>query len=165
MPSTLTARSAVTPDFVRARYHYDPSTGKVFRRLPTGELRRVGHRTKDGYYATRIHHKQFFLHRLAWVLVTGDWPADEIDHVNGDRLDNRLCNLRDVSRRINLENQRNGRRKNAAGFLGVHQAGTRWRAQIGVHGRTIRLGYFDSAEQAAAAYLDAKRRLHAGCAI
>lgn len=108
-------------------------------------------------------------HRLAWVHVHGSWPAGDIDHINGDKLDNRIANLRDVTRSVNKENMRSARGDNKVGLLGVHvrrQNTTRpYVASIRVSGKLIHLGAHNTPEAAHAAYLEAKRRLHSGCTI
>lgn len=113
----------------------------------------------DGYRKIRIDGHQFLAHRLAWVYVYGVWPA-EIDHVNGNRSDNRIANLRSVSHRDNQQNMRLPRSNNSSGYLGVHFDRGRWVAQIRSEGMRHRLGRFDTAEEASDAYLAAKRRLH-----
>ena len=96
----------------------------------------------------------------------GEWPADEVDHINGDSTDNRLCNLRSVSREVNQENIRRAKRNSKTGLLGVmHTRGGKYRSAIRVRGVFHHLGHFDTAEQAHAAYVEAKRRLHEGCTL
>ena len=118
----------------------------------------------------RVGGARHYAHRLAWLFATGEWPKETIDHINGDRGDNRIANLRDVPRRINCENQRKARSVNRVGLLGVSRAtgnrpGKPYTAFIGVRGKSVGLGYFPTAELAHEAYLAAKRRLHEGCSI
>lgn len=108
------------------------------------------------------------VHRLvaqAFGLLSEAKPV--ADHINGDKLDNRVENLRGVNRSENTQNQRKPTRRNTSGYLGVgfEQQTKKFRAVIGVNGKYTTLGRFDTAEAAHAAYVDAKRRLHPACSI
>lgn len=89
-------------------------------------------------------------HRLAWLYVTGAHPKNQIDHISGDGLDNRIANLRDVT---NLENHRNMKmsRANTTGVCGVHPHKGKYKAQIRANGKTRHLGTFDTVADAARA--------------
>lgn len=104
-------------------------------------------------------------HRLAFLYMVGDWPPEEVDHINGDPLDNRWVNLRAVDRVTNQENLRRPRADNKTGYLGVVPSGKRFSAQIQARGKTKCLGTYATPQEAHAAYLAAKRELHAGCTI
>jgi hypothetical protein len=104
-------------------------------------------------------------HRAAWLYVHGKWPNGQIDHINGDRSDNRISNLRDVSHSVNQQNVHRPRRDNASGFLGVTRQKNLWTSQVTVSGKTLHLGLFKTPEEAASAYLEAKRKHHTGCTI
>jgi hypothetical protein len=98
----------------------------------------------------------------------GKWPEGEIDHINGNKADNRICNLRDVDRSTNQQNAKKAQSNNkSAGLLGVslHKSRNKFRAQITYDKKRHHIGYFDTAELAYAAYLSEKRRRHAGCTI
>lgn len=126
----------------------------------------VGCITKDGYRQACIGKStSVYLHIVAWYLHHKEWPAGIIDHINGDRSDNRMSNLRIVTHAENIQNQRAANRRNRLGVLGVSRAGQRFAAHIRKSGRSYRLGTFDTAEAAHAAYVDAKRKLHAGCTL
>lgn len=116
---------------------------------------------------TRIAGKSYKLHRLAWLYMTGGWPMGDIDHLNGVRADNRFANLRDVPRGVNLQNCRQAATHNlSTKVLGVYPAkGGHFCAALSVNNKKRHLGTFDTIEQASAAYLSAKRQLHAGCLI
>lgn len=119
----------LTQEIVRQIFDYDPETGKVlwlvrdvkwfnstsarssqhtcviwnnrYAGKPFGNLRK-----KDGYLESKIFDKLYKLHRLIWLWMTGEWPKYEIDHINGVRNDNRWINLRDVTHRENMMNQK-----------------------------------------------------------
>lgn len=90
-----------------------------------------------------------------------------IDHINGIPNDNRIVNLRDVDASINRQNQRKAQSRSKSGLLGVcwYKAGSKWQAEISVHGEKHHLGRFNSKEAAHTAYITAKRELHAGYTI
>lgn len=106
----------------------------------------------NGYLQGRIFGGAFLAHRVIWALMTGAWPVEQVDHINGDRADNRWGNLREVS---HAENGRNVKRPsdNSTGVMGVclpKRTGT-WVAYITAAGRRIHLGSFATLEEAAAA--------------
>ena len=156
---------------LRALLQYDPETGvlrwAVSRR---GRVARpgvvAGRPNRAGYIRVKIDGFSYAAHRIAWVIVHGERPRGDIDHINGDRADNRLANLRDVPRRVNRQNMRRALARSKTGLLGVTCSPKRSRqpfsARITVNGTTHRLGYFATAQLAHAAYLAAKRQLHEG---
>jgi len=114
----------------------------------------------SGYWFIRLDGKLLRAHRLAWLYVHGVMPPDEIDHINGDRGDNRLANLRLAT---HAENTRNGR-KLASGLKGAHPRKHRpkapWLSRIRKDGKYFHLGCFATAEEAHAAYVKAAHELH-----
>jgi HNH endonuclease len=147
------------------RISYEPETG-FFRWAVSGHgIQKgaiAGSSTSEGYRQVRIGFKTYRAHRLAWFLTHGEWPEGEIDHINGDRSDNRLSNLRVVDRAGNSQNRRGPQKNNRSGLLGICWVvhAKRWRAQIMVRKVMHRLGYFDSPEAAHKAYMAAKSSLH-----
>ena len=154
-------------DQFRARFSYDPHTG-LFTRMVASRAGPVGSvlmgTLNHGYLrAGLVENKQFALHRLVFLWMTGDWPKADVDHIDGDRTNNRWANLRDVCRRINMENLKRARRNNrSTGLLGAYRQGSGFWSRISVNGKDVRLGSFDSAEKAHEAYIAAKRRFHEG---
>lgn len=119
----------------------------------------------DGYSQIGIDNRQYKTHRLAWFYCHGEWP-DQIDHINGNRNDNRIANLRNVSYLINCQNHRTAQKNNLSGFLGVStkKDGT-FQADIRAGGKKRYIGRFKTPEEAHEAYLKVKRELHSGCTI
>lgn len=136
--------------------HYDPITGvftwKIARGRYAGIKSVAGYTNSNGYCLISVDGKRLRAHRLAWLYVFGRWPVADIDHVNGDRADNRFANLREATRSQNLANKDKSR-NNRSGVKGVHvHYDGRFRAQIRKDGQKFHLGVFATAEQAHAAY-------------
>jgi hypothetical protein len=107
-------------------------------------------------------------HRLAWFYVNRCWPRGVIDHEHGHTENNRIANLRDVTRRINQQNQRRPHKDSRTGFLGVTKLKDtgRYQANIAsVDGIKHSLGCFDTPEEAHKVYVEEKRRIHEGCTL
>jgi phosphoribosyl-ATP pyrophosphohydrolase len=156
----------LTVDRLREVLDYNPETG-VFVNRKLG--RPVGCRSKHlGYWIVTVTgHGQFYAHRLAWLYVHGEWPKF-IDHINLDKMDNRLCNLRNVEQRINNQNKRDANKNNIAGFLGVSydaRNASPWVARIWVDGRSKHIKACKTKEEAHEAYIAAKRKIHEGCTL
>lgn len=175
------ARTDLTAQRVREILEYNPDTGAFIWR----QDQRCGHKTGNqvrrlaglqagscnkvsGYIIIGIGGSLYLAHRLAWLYVHGSWPEQQIDHIDGDRKNNRIANLRDVSPAINSENQRKPpRSKSNQAPLGAHwkESVKLWASSIQANGKLMHLGYFKSADAAHEAYVIAKRQLHAGCTI
>lgn len=104
-----------------------------------------------GYLRICVGGRAYYAHRVAWMLVTGEWPDGPIDHANGDRADNRWSNLRMASPAQNNANARLSRR-NTLGAKGVARVGCKFKAQIAVGGKRLYLGLHPTLESASAAY-------------
>lgn len=143
------------PELLRKMLRHDPETGKLFWKKRTAEMFKnpdwvsAGTRLETwnakftdkeafispngrGYFQGVILGKRYSSHMVVWAMVHGEWPEQEMDHINGIKTDNRLVNLRLVSR---SENQQNGpmRKNNTSGVMGVLWVPSRnkWRANIG----------------------------------
>lgn len=160
----------MTAEELRKLLDYKKETGRFFW-IQTPR----SHRRRAGEIAGSVHHRGYrviFLlgrsyaeHRLVWLWMTGKWPKNSIDHINGTRDDNRWKNLRDVPIAVNSQNQRVAQARNKTGFLGVKKKRGKFDAQIAVSGKCKYLGTFSTPEKAHAAYVKAKRELHPGCTI
>lgn len=155
----------ISAEEARQLLSYNPETGTFTWRVGRRGTARVGsvagRPNGRGYFRIRIYGRRYCAHRLAWLLTHEVWPENQIDHINGRRDDNRLCNLRLATR---SENTRNAKRRsdNTSGFKGVgfHKAQGKWRARIKIDGRRKDLGRFDTPEEAHAAYCKAAAELH-----
>lgn len=150
------------------RIHYNPATG-VFSwavsapGITAGKI--AGSVSVHGYRVIRLGKKSIRACRLAWFVSKGVWPNGEIDHINGDRLDDRLENLRVVDRAGNSQNKCGAQANNrSCGLLGVtwNKQHQRWQAKIMANKVRHHVGYFDNPEEAHTAYIAAKARLHIG---
>lgn len=157
---------------LKALVHYDPDTGVMTRRVATARAVRVGdtmgsvQRNPSGnlYLRCSLGGKYYLVHRLAVLYMTGEWPRSEVDHHDGDGLNNRWPNLREADR---AQNQWNAASRNRSLPKGVSlamqrdpHAPRRYRARIGFRGKTIALGVYETVEAAHNAYVEASVRLH-----
>ena len=165
------AKADLTAQRLRELVQYDPDTGNFFAAIDSqcgkGRIIRcagtkLGTVSDQGYIKITVHSRYVLAHRLAWLYITGEWPANGIDHKDGNPSNNAFANLRDVTPRINSENQRRARSDNSNGLLGVTNSGAKFRAGIQISGKKLHLGSFDTPNSAHQAYLSAKRRMHEG---
>ena len=143
--------------------NYNNSTGiftwKITRRgCKVGS--QAGCTAKTGYQMIRLDNTLYLAHRLAWLYTHNVWPSNQIDHINGNRLDNRLANLREATNMENAHNRIKMRKNNSSGFTGVRKENSKWLAEIKVNYIPIRLGLFNTPEEAHEVYLKAKHTKH-----
>lgn len=151
----------------REALNYDPETGaftwrkKIARKVVVGTA--CGFLHPEGYLTISLGGKRSLAHRLAWAMAHGEWPA-LIDHKNGDKMDNRLCNLRPADKSLNAQNMPLKSPRGSTGLRGGHMEKRtgRFIASISIRGRTIYLGAHPSAQAAHAAYVAAKPIHHPG---
>jgi hypothetical protein len=169
---------SISADFLEARavFDYDPDSGLLTRPHSTqgAKAGSAGCVRPDGYVCVGFRGKRQLQHRVIWLWMTGEWPTDLVDHINGNRSDNRWSNLRPADKRLNGQNRRRASAKNKhSGLLGVRPSpGNRWRAEIRVPcealasgSKCLHIGTFATPEEAHSAYLTAKRKHHEGCTL
>ena len=161
----------LTAEIARELLCYEPDTGKLFWRERDrkwfGKTERsqewncnawnsklAGKQTflnieESGALYSSIFRKKYKAHRIIWLMVNGKWPDDVIDHINGNRQDNRLWNLRSVTQGENMINMARPSH-NTSGFVGVvwDKDRTTWNARITVNNKTINLGRFKTKSEA-----------------
>ena len=151
----------ITKERLEQFVRYEPTTGLLTWIISPGGRAKigatVGSKHSRGYREARIDGCRLFVHQAVWVLMTGSWPSHQIDHINGDRSDNRWGNLRAAMQYQNSANMRR-RPSNQSGFKGVVKTNKNgWTAYIHVSGKTRYLGVFSTPEAASAAYENAAR--------
>jgi hypothetical protein len=163
----------ITQDILRKHFRYDAETGLFTRLRADGKPCKgvVGTSHRLGYRVIGIARKLYYAHRLAWMYVHGEWPGTELDHINGVRDDNRIENLRRVTRQENMQNLARKRRtaNPTSQYLGVSRdprmRSRPWRAMVNKDGKNHDCGYWATEEEAHAAYVAKKREIHSGCTL
>jgi len=150
-------RAAPPIDEIRQRLRYEPKTGHFYMLKSAGRKKvgaLAGYADSLGYWKVAINGKWIFSHRLAWAMVHGEWPAGEIDHINGNPSDNRIANLRVATRSQNVMNTRRGN--------GVcwHKGRQKWQVVVKAGGKIHYLGQFKDRAEADYVAIAAIRRLH-----
>jgi hypothetical protein len=159
-----TMAPSLTKETIDKILHVDPLTGEITRKRTNGVGKagmRAGTIVENGYRHLRVDGHRALAHRLMWFYVHGYWPRAEVDHINGDRDDNRISNLRLCCRSEN--NMNSGiPRHNTSGFKGAYFSTRRdhWVAEILVHRTKKYLGSFGSAAEAGAAYQAAAKEFY-----
>lgn len=164
LETTLTAEEA------RHRLAYDAETGCLTWVNPASHRVRKGDIVTsvraDGYIQVGIAGRRYMAHRVIWLMVTGSWPTNLVDHKDGDKTNNRWVNLRCATHVLNAQNLRRGHKDSKHGLLGVSFIRGRkknpFRSELRVDGRSVYLGTFPTPETAHSAYLAAKRQHHRG---
>jgi hypothetical protein len=152
----------ITREYLKSLLRYDPEIGRFFWVAPRKGVsigKMAGTINYDGYRRIEIDGKLLYEHRLVWLYAYGEFPADQLDHVNHVRDDNRITNLREVS---NQENSRNSSRskRNTSGITGVHwhKRDLQWRASIKIDGKSKNLSSFEDYFEACCARKSAELR-------
>lgn len=162
----MTTKTIPTPAELHKILRYEPETGKLFWRQRTPDMfEDTGYSAErkcivwnsrfsgkeagtnafsHGYITVSVNYLDLLAHRVIWVMVHGKEPHDQIDHIDGNRANNRAENLRDVSRSDNQRNQAI-MKNNTSGYHGVHYSRTeqKWRASINTNGKKVILGRFN----------------------
>ena len=162
----LALKQELTAARLRELLNYDPETGLFTWRVTRRGTARVGSqagnvRPPKMYRYICVEGRHYKAGRLAWFYVYGAWPSQQIDHADGDRLNDAIKNLRDCSNAENSQN-RGMRSDNTSGYPGVtwNKARRKWQAQVKADGANHNAGLFADRAVAFEAYLCKKRQLH-----
>ena len=174
-PITLTApekpenkrkkATMLTVERLREMLDYDPESGVFVWKVSTSNRAPVGSSAGtdhgNGYRVIAIDHCTHYAHHLAWLFIYGEYPNQEMDHIDGNRSNNKISNLRHGTHAQNMQNL-SLRATNKSGMTGVSWLKNygKWEAYITVNYKKINLGYYDDLQEAGAAYLNAKQDLH-----
>lgn len=154
----------ITADRLKELFMYDEYTGQFFRKkVRAGGKNPAGSYTWAGYLVISVDCRLYRAHRLAWLYVHGKFPDGDIDHINGNKADNRICNLRDVSRSVNMQNLKRSHKDSSVGLLGVvlsHHKTKPYRAMLSIRGKRIYSEYFKTPEEAHRAYMEMKSHIY-----
>lgn len=153
---------AITQSRLKELLDYDPETGVFQRKVATSNTKagEIAGCKKRVYVIISVDNKLYRAHRLAWLWMTGLWPEQFLDHINMDKHDNRWINLRAATKSQNMAN-RGPQRNNTSGFKGVvyYKQYKNWVSNIWKEGKLHHIGYFNTAQEAHAAYSAAAIRL------
>ncbi len=167
----------ITREYLSECFSYDKKTGFLHWKVrPVGHFKneramnainskmagRLAQSSLNGrYHLVAVNSKFYLCHRIVWFLHHGAWPDEDIDHINGNKVDNRIENLRPVSRSQNMSNV-GMQKNNKSGFIGVFwetRAG-KWKAVVAKNKKNISLGLFECPVEAAIAYNEAALKYH-----
>ena len=143
---------------------YDPASGSFFHRVGHRDVKPgdiAGCLGRQGYIHLKIKGKRYFAHRVAWLLTYGHWPVGDTDHINQNKSDNRIENLREATRSQNKMNHpaRRDSLTHCRGITPRPQHGN-YQVRIQVNGKRLHIGVFKQLADAARAYDEAAKRYH-----
>ena len=158
------AKTILTQSRLKELLHYDPYTGCFTWRVRKNQCSEIGSVAGTqvcGYVSITLDRKKYQAHRLAWLYIYGELPANDVDHINRTRADNRITNLRLATRSENMQNQAH-RKTNTSGHIGVvwYERYKKWQAQIRLNCRCIYLGRFTEIADAIAARKAGELKYH-----
>lgn len=153
----------ISQSYLKSKLQYNHETG-IFVWLKNNK--RAGFTHSSGYRRIKLKNHPVTEHRLVWLYIYGYIP-EQVDHINGNRSDNRLKNLRQATNQQNQQNKRTPSSNNKSGYLGVSlcKKSKKWKATISINNISITIGYYDCPQKAHDAYLTRKRQVHGFCTI
>lgn len=159
----------ITQDRLKELFDYNSETGNLIWKIqPRGRWKlkgkAAGTTSSNGYMQITADCHIYMAHRLVWLWHYGTFLKNDIDHINGNRNDNRVENLREATRSENNQNRKKVTKQNKIGFVGVstHKNGgeKKYFARIQLNGKQYSCGYYATPEEAHAAYIAKKKELH-----
>ena len=156
LPSSV--ESMIEPSSLLDLFLYDADSGLLYWKK---SMKLAGTKRKDGRMQVQVFGRVFLSHRIVWAIHHGSWPSFFVDHIDMDKMNNKISNLREATKE---ENSRNTKKKktNTSGLKGVsfHRLSGKWRADINLGMKQVSLGLFCSKEDAYAAYCKASKDYH-----
>ena len=157
----------LTQKELKRQLHYDPNTGIFTRLVSNHHSVKIGEKAgciNNGYVRIVIDNKQYYAHRLAWFYIYGEWndfPNAVIDHIDGNKENNKILNLRKISHQENILNQKL-RKNNTSGIKGVswHPRDKTWVVRLMINGVAKYLGSFKDIELAELVAIEARKKYH-----
>lgn len=154
---SISRKYMITHDYLLSKYSYNETTG-VFTNIKSNN--KVGY-CENGYTKIDIGGKAYYAHRLAWLYMYGEMPKLHLDHINCDKSDNRICNLREANRFENLRNTgKNIKNTSGAKNVYLHKPTGKWQVRIALDGKSKHLGLFDDFELADLVAVEARSKYH-----
>lgn len=152
----------LTKERIDELYEYDKSSGCFLRRFPSGKrpIGSVAGYNVKGYLSIFIDKKNYRVHRLVWFYENGEWPKGMIDHINGIKDDNRIENLRDVTRSQNMMNMSKFRAKSGIKGVKFCKRVNKWCGVVTVEGKFFQTKYFDNKNDAGIAVAKLREKHH-----
>jgi len=156
---------SISHDDLLSLLHYDPDTGEFTWKVRKANCIAVGDRAggvrpKDGYRMIQISGRFYLEHRLAWFYVHGQWPGDCVDHINFNKADNRIANLRKAEKWQNCcHRDLNAHAPSGCSGVNFRSDMDKWRVRVGANGKRTTIGHYDTYEEAVAARMRAKQTL------
>jgi hypothetical protein len=153
---------------IKKRFNYNSFTGVFTYKICIKKSHPIdsvaGTRTKKGYIVFSVNKKSYQAHRIAWLLFYKELPNLIIDHIDGNKTNNAISNLRLATRSENAQNQKKAQKNNKESYLGVNQnkrsKNKSYETRIQINGKRIQIGTFKTSEEASEAYINKKRELH-----
>ena len=155
-------QNLLTQNDLDTYFRYDEENGKVFWKAKRGRSTRIGKEAgtidNKGYRSIYFNKIPYLAHRLIWRIHYGEWPKNEIDHINRIPADNRIANLRVVTSLMNCQN-RTISKNNTSGYPGVYwnKKNDNWYVSISIHNKQKCVGYFKTKDDAIEARKNAER--------
>ena len=154
----------ITQEYIKSVLHYDQDTGIFTWKVNKSNMKIgsvAGNKHNSGYTYIKLDKKLYAAHRLAWIYIYGKSPVHYIDHINGNKMDNRLFNLREAT---NFQNQCNRKlnKNNTSGVKGISwdKQYNKWKVRLSVNSKKIILGRFYDFFEACCIVYSARNKLH-----
>lgn len=148
----------ISQEYLKLAFDYNKYTG-ILTRLSNGH--KIQSTNSEGYIQVYIKGKAYPAHRVIWLYLYGEWPKNQIDHINGIRNDNRVENLRDVVQSKNMQNSKHHR---SGGLLGTswNKRDKKWISTLIFNRQRYYLGYYNTGLEAHNAYMAKLAKLNNG---